>query len=466
MAEYRMPSLGADMEEGTIVEWCIKPGDRVQRGDIVAIIDTEKSTIEAEIFDEGVVEEILVPEGHKVPVGTPLARIGAAPAGVAAHPETGRPRALEPQPPTVATAAPPPSARPSPVLQPPPASRAELVLSPVVRHLAEKRSVDLSAVHGTGAGGSITRHDVERAASEAARPQTEHVRASPLARKRAAELGVPLHEVAATGPGGAVSAADVEGARPVGASREVTAGGPSLPEAGETTEATRALLPVERQAAMRHAIAVLMARSNREIPHYYLSTTIDMSRAVEWLHEANLERSVSDRLVPSTLLLKATALSAKAVPETNGIWVDDEFRPSPAVHLGVAVSLRQGGLVAPAIHDADRLSLDELMGRLRDLVTRARAGVLRSSEMSDPTITVTNLGDQGVEAVFGVIYPPQVALVGFGKVVERPWAHEGMLGVRPVVEATLAADHRVSDGHRGARFLAIADSLLQEPEKL
>lgn len=142
------------------------------------------------------------------------------------------------------------------------------------------------------------------------------------------------------------------------------------------------------------------------------------------------------------------------------------FQPSEAIHLGVAISLRQGGLIAPAIHDVDKKTLDEIMRDLKDLVKRTRAGVLRSSEISDPTITVTSLGEQGVETVFGVIYPPQVSLVGFGKITQQPWAAEGMLGVRPVIQASLAADHRASDGHRGGRFLAAINRLLQEPEKL
>jgi pyruvate dehydrogenase E2 component (dihydrolipoamide acetyltransferase) len=221
----------------------------------------------------------------------------------------------------------------------------------------------------------------------------------------------------------------------------------------------------DRQAAMRHAVGALMARSKREIPHYYLASTIDLDAALTWLTEANASRPVTERLLPAALLLKATALAAREIPVLNGFW-DDGFQPSPAVHLGVAVSLRGGGLVAPAIHDADQLELHALMAALRDLVQRARSGVLRSSEMSDPTITVTNLGDQGAEEVFGVIYPPQVALVGFGRVSERPWAAGGMLGVRPVVRATLAGDHRASDGHDGARFLAAIDRLLQSPEDL
>ncbi len=204
---------------------------------------------------------------------------------------------------------------------------------------------------------------------------------------------------------------------------------------------------------MRQAIGALMARSKREIPHYYLQTQIDMSRALAWLEEENLERSVPERLLPSALLLSAVAGAVAATPAMNGFWVDGAFRPADGVHLGVAISLRGGGLIAPALHDADHRTLDELMAGLRDLVTRARTGRLRSSEMSDPTITVTNLGEQGVDLVHGVIYPPQVALVGFGDIRERPWAAGGMIGARPVVTATLAADHRASDGHAGSRFL-------------
>jgi pyruvate dehydrogenase E2 component (dihydrolipoamide acetyltransferase) len=406
MGEFRMPSLGADMEAGTIVEWRVKPGDVVHRGDIVAVIDTEKSTIDVEVFEDGVIEEILVPEGENVPVGTVLARVA---------PQT-------------------PSAAP--------------VTSPVVRHLARDLGVDIAEVSGSGKGGTITRADVERAGAE-------RVRSSPLARRRARQEGVDLAAVHGTGPEGAVTAADVKAATPADA---------TPPERAPSDTDTRPAL--DRQAAMRGAIASLMARSKREIPHYYLSTMIDMSAALAWLGDANASRPVTERMLPAALLLKAAALAAREVPDVNGFWVDDAFRPSPSVHLGVAIALRQGGLLAPAIHDADRLALVELMQRLRDLVNRARTGSLRSSEMSDPTITVTNLGDQGVESVFGVIYPPQVALVGFGRIVERPWARQGMVGARPSVTATLSADHRASDGHRGAVFLSTIDRLLQEPDQL
>ena len=217
---------------------------------------------------------------------------------------------------------------------------------------------------------------------------------------------------------------------------------------------------------MRQAIAAAMSRSNREIPHFHLASTIDMARAAAWLAEENKRRKIADRLLYGVLLIKAAALALHDVPELNASWVDDHVVPHESVHTGIAVSLPGGGLVAPALHDADQQTLDDLMKNLRDLVMRARAGSLRSSEMSDPTVTITSLGEEGAEAVYGLIYPPQVALIGFGRLLDRPMSVDGQVVSRPAVVATLAADHRVADGHRGSRFLARLDRLLQEPEKL
>jgi pyruvate dehydrogenase E2 component (dihydrolipoamide acetyltransferase) len=217
---------------------------------------------------------------------------------------------------------------------------------------------------------------------------------------------------------------------------------------------------------MRQAIAAAMSRSKREIPHYYLAAEVDLSRALAWLSAENERMPVAERLLPAALLLKAVARAAREVPEVNGFFREGAFQPSAAVHLGVAIALRRGGLVAPAIHDVDRKALGEVQRDLNDLVARVRGGGLRSSELSDPTLTVTSLGDLGVAEVFGVIYPPQVALVGFGRVAERPWAAGGRVEARPAVTATLSADHRVSDGIRGARFLAALERELQAPERL
>ncbi|HEY6104572.1 MAG TPA: dihydrolipoamide acetyltransferase family protein [Anaeromyxobacteraceae bacterium] len=412
MAEFRMPSLGADMEAGTLVEWKAKPGGVVKRGDIVAVVDTDKGAIDIEIWEDGVLAEILVQPGTKVPVGTVLALVRGA--GEAAG-----------------AAAPPPAA------PAPPAVRLPL----------------REAAPGPGPA-------TAGAPPPAGPPPAEgpaRARASPAARARARELGVDLGTIKGTGPGGAVTLADIEAA-----AGKPAAAAPPAPMAAPAAGPAAPPGPTP----IRQAIAAAMARSKREIPHYYLGADIDLSRALAWLAGENQRRPVTERLLPVVLLLKAVARAAREVPEVNGFHVDGVFRPAGSVHLGVAISLRQGGLIAPALHDVDRKDLGEIMRDLNDLVARARRGGLRSSELADATLTVTNLGDMGVGAVYGVIHPPQVALVGFGRVLTRPWAAEGKLEARPVVTATLSGDHRVSDGIRGAQFLAAVDRLLQSPEAL
>lgn len=217
---------------------------------------------------------------------------------------------------------------------------------------------------------------------------------------------------------------------------------------------------------MRSAIAATMSQSKRDIPHFYMSSAIDMSAAMTWLAAENARRPVTGRLLPAALLIKAVALALVDVPELNGSWKDGAFVPGAGVHPGIAVWLRGGGLVAPALHDAHTRTLSEVMVGLRDLVARARAGGLRGSEMTDPTITITNLGEQGVETSYGIINPPQVALVSFGKVLDKPVAVDGAVQVHPVVSVSVSVDHRAVDGHRAALFLAAIDRHLQAPEAL
>ncbi len=274
------------------------------------------------------------------------------------------------------------------------------------------------------------------------------VRVSPAARRRAHELGLDADRLQGTGVEGAVTLADVE-----------LAASQSQPVPAASRRGFDATL-------MRQAIAAAMSRSKREIPHYYLASMIDFGPASAWLESWNRDRAPEERLLPAVLLLKAAAKALRQVPQLNGFYNDGAFRQGPGVHVGWAVALRGGGLVAPAIHDADRKALPELMAALRDLVQRTRAGRLRSSELTDPTVTVTSLGDRGAESVLGVIYPPQVAIIGFGRVVERPWAVEGRIVSRPVLAASLAGDHRASDGHVGSRLLYAIDQALQAPEML
>jgi pyruvate dehydrogenase E2 component (dihydrolipoamide acetyltransferase) len=414
MGEFRMPSLGADMEAGTLVEWKVKAGDHVKRGDVVAVVETDKGLVDVEIWEGGVIDAIVVEPGNQVPVGAVLATTRMNGAGAAPAP---RPPEAPVSPPATG-AAPAPRAPQTPVSSPAPgaAPSPHVLASPAAKQLARERGIDLASLHGTGPHASITRGDVERAS------------------------------------GGPMALREPPAAPPLVAAPAVVSPTPAA--------------PASDGSAMRRAIAATMARSKREIPHYYVATDIDVGRARSWLDAENAKRPVTERLLFAALLLKASARAVREVPEMNGFFLEGAFQPSRGIHLGVAISLRQGGLLAPAIHDVDVKSIAEVQAALNDLVARARTGRLRSSEMSDPTMTITSLGDQGVGTVFGVIYPPQVALVGFGRVAERPWASGGMLGVRPSVTATLSADHRVSDGHRGALYLAAVDRLLQKPEDL
>ena len=384
------------MEAGTLVEWLVKPGDRIKRGDIVAVVETQKGAIEIEIFETGQVEQILVDIHSKVPVGTPLAWIRTeleAKAGLAAPKPVGQPAAIAEAPPRGL----PQVARPPPLTDIVLGEAGRVRVSPAARRLAQERGIDLATVAGSGPAGAVVRADIERS------------------------IGVLT-----------------EKKRPVGLDLD----------------------------AMRAAIAAAMARSKREIPHYYLEHRVDVTACEQWLTRTNATRPPDERLLMGALMLKSVALAARRFPAFNGFYRDGKYEPASAVHVGMAIAIRGGGLAAPALHDADRLALDELMARMRDLVQRMRAGRIRSSEIADATITVSSLGERGVEILYGIIYPPQVAIVGFGRVVARPWLVDGAIGPRSIVTITLAADHRVSDGHAGSLFLAEIGSLLQEPDKL
>lgn len=396
MADFLMPSLGADMETGKLVQWLVKAGDRVKSGDVVAVVETHKGAIDVEIFLDGIIDNLAALD-KEVPVGTVLATVR----------QPGE-KATEPEP-AVASAA---LATPSPAVSEPEVAPA-------------------------------------RVAANVGR-----MRISPAARQRAQQLGVDVATLGAgSGEGGAICLRDVEAA-----ARQVQAS-PS-PAAG--SKVRRGFDP----AQMRQAIAAAMGRSKREIPHYYLTDSIDFTAAMQWLAAWNAGQPPEQRLLAAVLLLKACARALQAYPQLNGFYRDGGFQAGKGVHIGWAIALRGGGLIAPAIHDVDRLSLPQLMTAMRELVQRARAGVLRSSELGDPTITVTSLGERGAESVLGVIYPPQVAIIGFGRVQPRPWVLEGQLAVRDVLTVSLAADHRVTDGHLGGQLLAAINDALQHPDTL
>lgn len=452
MGEFRMPSLGADMESGTLVEWHVAVGDHVDRGDTIAVVDTDKAMIDVEVFESGVVTQLLVEPGAVVPVGEPLALIGEAGSGAEpltsqdaapAAPKEAPPAAPAPAAPAPAAPAERPASSPeTPVVGGPGRHHASLVLSPVVRHLAERLGVQPARLTGSGPGGRVTRDDVESAAAG---------RVSPRARRLAAERGVDVEVLRGrgTGPGGAVVARD-------------------LAEVGATSHAAEGPGAADgrARAGPLAAMARMMERSNREIPHFHVASTVDLEPAMAWLDDRNAGRRSAERILPAALFVRAVAFAARAVPSMNGWWRDGGPVLAPSVTVGMVVSLRGGGLITPSLADPDRCTVDELMDGLKEAVGRARHGSLRSSDTQAASITVTNLGDRGAEVVHGVIEPPQLALVGFGRVVERPWISGGEVVPRRVVTVSAAVDHRANDGHSASRFLARVEELLAAPESM
>ena len=390
MSDFLMPMLGADMEKGIVVKWFVTPGAHVNRGDVVADVETDKGVIAVEIWQSGDIEQILVEPGQEVAVGTVLAKIRSI---------ADKERPL----------------------------------------VAEQKIIE------------------QPKPSEAGIPQRVH--ASPLARRIAEDLGVELSKIKGTGSNGAITRADVEAA-----AKKTT----EITQAAVISEAVAAPVPAVAASAdqMRRAVAVAMVKSKREIPHYYLQKDVNVQKLMSWLSEENRRISVAERILSVAPIMKAIALGLRDYPEFNGFYKAGAFQRQSDINVGMIISLRSGGLVAPGITAVDAASVPEIMSRLRDLIERGRRGKLRSSEITSPTVTISSLGDQGVDVVYGVIYPPQVALIGLGGIRERPWAEGGMLGAAQVLTITISADHRVSDGHLGSRFLNRVSELLQNPEAL
>ncbi len=377
MIEFKMPSLGADMDEGTLVEWLKQPGDRIHKGDILAVVETQKGAIEIEVFSDGVFRDCLASPGDRVPVGEVIAILDSGKASAA---PTGK----------AALAVPVADAK---ALQEPLARGRKV--TPAARRLAQESGMDISRVvpDGTGVVG------------------LQQVRA----------------HAAITGP-------------------------PAVPTGRIDLK------------EMRKAIAAAMARSKREIPHYYVSSDIDVTALMDWLAEENAARSVADRLLYAVPLFCILARTLLETSELNGQYEAGEFSPSQSVHAGIAIAMRGGGLIAPAIRDVAGKGLDELRVSLTDLVGRVRSGRLRSSELSGATVTFSNLGERTADTLMPIIYPPQVAIIGCGQIAPRPWVKDGEVHIRQIMSITVAGDHRVSDGRSAARFLSRLEKRLAKPE--
>jgi len=405
MGKFIMPSLGSQMIEAKLIQWHVKPGDTVKKGDIIGEIDTEKGLIDVEVFEDGVISELVAKEGEVIPVGSVMAVINGE----------GKTEKVTAKP-------------------------------------AEMPKESAKKVPGDGKQKVTTKEKVAKSQEV----PVHRIKASPLARRVAEDLGVDLSKVKSNSKSGTIHRNDVEAY-----ARQQTADETFEKELDMAEHISKA-----EGKSMRQSIASAMSQSNKEIPHYYLETEIDMKTALEWLSAENQNRSVQKRLLPPMVLIKAVANALTEVPQLNGFWTDEAMHIEEGIHVGFAITLRQGGLVIPAILNADLKSLDEIRSDFVDMVSRAREGHLRSREISSATITITSLGERGAEKVYGVIYPPQVALIGLGKITERPRAVDGSIGIRPTLTVVLAGDHRATDGHTGSLFLEKLNNQLQHPETL
>lgn len=397
--DITMPSLGSDMRDGMLVEWQISEGDHVNKGDIIAVIETNKGAIDMESYHTGTISQILAQPIVSLPVGSVLARMEMDSDTVQLEPQVSQPSPIvqpqqsdiQPTPPTTTTST-------------TSLARQRVLASPVVRRIAQQNHWDLTSVKGSGPNHAVLLRDIA--------DLTEHTSSAPTT-----------------------------------CSEAVKPSGYNLP-------------------AMRVAIAEAMEKSKQKIPHYYLTLDIDLSLVTQWLRMENAKREPDDRILLLAVLLAATAKVLPKFPALNGFYSEGHFASSPNVHIGNVISLRGGGLVVPAIHDVNTLTLDATMNALRDITNRSRTGRLRSSELTDATITVTSIGERGSDTVLGVIYPPQVAIIGFGRSRQLPQVKDGKIEICDMINVSLSADHRVSDGSQGAKFLNALSNQLQKPDTL
>ncbi len=415
--EVTMPQMGADMTEGTIVKWLKSVGEAVNRGETIAEIETDKANVELEAFESGTLIKVVAQEGEVVPVGEVIALLGEpneAVPDVDRKPPAATPakREIEPE---VKAASSAPVAAPAettvstPVITPVAASEdGRIRISPVARKIATDAGFDYTALSGTGPDGRILRRDVEAAIASGSTPQT-----APVAPRSAA------------------------------APAPVTGG----------------------LSKMRQAIARRMTQSKAAAPHYYLTLDIDMTAALEFRSQINANATEEQRVSINDLIVKACAIAIERRPKFNSEFRETGLAMHDRINVCIGIAL-DDGLIAPAVLDCQVKSLGRIAIETKDLIRRAKSGQLKADEYSEGTFTITNLGAYGVEALIGIINPPQAAILGVGSVMPKPVVKDDQVVVRQVMKVALSADHRVTDGAEGAVFIKEIQNLLEAPAAL
>ncbi len=425
ISEVVMPQMGADMEEGTIIKWLKHEGDEVERGEIIAEIETDKANVEIEAFDPGVFRKALHAEGDTIDVGTIIAIIAAPDDDISSY-ENGAAK-------TAATEA-----------DVPPDLKRD-------KQTAKSTTATPEAPAAPAAAAADAMPSAPTAAPGA--KQNGRVRASPVARKLAQDNSVDLSTVTGTGPDGRIVKRDVEAALAGGAKTS------SAPAAVPGTTTTVSM------SKMRQTIARRMAQSKREAPHYYITVDIDMTEAESLRRQLNEAVEEYPRVSVNDMIVRASALALQRHPMFNSWFVDEQVQQHADINVCIAIAL-EDGLIAPAILDTANKNLGEIADASRSLGQRAKSGSLKADEYTAGTFTVSNLGMFDVETLVAIIQPPQTAILGVGAVREVPVAVDGNIGTADLMKAALSGDHRVTDGAQGAQFLNEIRRLLESPAAL
>ncbi len=434
--EVQLPALSPTMTEGKIVKWLKKEGDSVSSGEAIAEVETDKSNLEVESFDDGVLLKIIVQEGETGKVGAPIAVIGAKGEKVEPRAPAAKPAAAAPAV-TAAASVPAPAPAPAKPAAPRPAPAAPAQVVPIRR--------------------------VEEPSSAPA-PDDGRLRASPLAKRMAREEGLDLAAVHGSGPSGRIVKRDVEavmGQGPAAAAAPAPAPRPGLAPAPVPVFGRREpeVLPI---SGMRKVIAQRMAEVKPGVPHFYVTVDIDMEEAVKVREQA---KAAEVKISINDLIVKAAAMALRRQPKVNVSLQGDRLLQFHNADVGIAVAI-EDGLITPVIRDADQKSLGTIAAEGRELAERARRKALKPEEYSGGSITVSNLGMFGVDTFIAVINPPQASIVAVGTVADRAVVRDGKVVVRKTMSATFSGDHRVVDGALGAQYLQELKALLEQPTRL
>jgi pyruvate dehydrogenase E2 component (dihydrolipoamide acetyltransferase) len=410
--EIPMPRLSDTMERGTVARWAKKEGDSIAEGDVLADIETDKATMELESYETGVLLKILVQEGESAELGAPIALVGEAGETVEAPQGNG-------DAPAEAEAEPAPAETAAQASVPQPAR---------------------SANGGGGEGGNI------------------ELRASPIARRMAADAGLDLRQLAGkgSGPDGRIVKVDIERLAAEGVTARASAAPPTTPRSAPPAAPVPAAwegVEGKPPSAMQRAVARRMTESKQNVPHFYLQSEVDMTRAIELRREIN--RSLGEggtKVSINDLIIRACAVSLIEHPQFHRSWLGDRIVQHEHAHVGIAVAL-DDGLIVPVLRDADRMTLTEIAAATKDIVARARGGKVRQREIEGGTFTVSNLGMFGVTSFEAIINPPEPGILAVGRTIERPVIVDGQVVGRPIMAVTLSVDHRAASGADGARLL-------------